>query len=174
MTGKEGDTWRGKVRGMNPDEMERFLEQGVTMHIACLQADGRPYVTVCWHEWRDGYFWVVPRQRSEWAICLKNDPRVSFVVDHEKTLEKVWGEGLAELVEEPNVGGQWVDVAERMSYRYLGKNGPTYLVSTLQQPRWLFRIKPTKVKTWQGVGWSPKYWVEGTGGPTYEEAHASV
>jgi nitroimidazol reductase NimA-like FMN-containing flavoprotein (pyridoxamine 5'-phosphate oxidase superfamily) len=159
---------------MDPEEMERFLEQGVTMHLACLQADGRPYVTVCWHEWRDGSFWVVPRQRSEWATCLKNDPRVSFVVDHEKTLEKVWGEGLAELVEEPNIGGQWVAVAERMSYRYLGENGPTYLVSTLQQPRWLFRIKPTKVKTWQGVGWAPKYWVEGTGGPTYEEAHASV
>lgn len=174
MTEQEAETWRGKVRGMDPEETEKFLERGLMVHLACLQADGSPYVVVCWHEWRDGCFWVVPRQRSKWAECLKNDPRVSFVVDDPKTLEKVWGEGLAELVEEPNVGGQWVAVGERMSYRYLGENGPTYLVSTLQQPRWLFRIRPTKVKTWQGVGWARSYWVEGTGGPSYEDAHASV
>jgi nitroimidazol reductase NimA-like FMN-containing flavoprotein (pyridoxamine 5'-phosphate oxidase superfamily) len=166
-------SWRGKVGGMTEEEMERFLEYGVTMHLACLTPDGNPYMVVCWHEWRDGYFWVVPRQRSEWGRHLKNDARVSFVVDHDKTLEKVWGEGLAELIEEPNIGGKWVEVAERMSLRYLGENGPTYLVPTLKQPRWLFRIKPTAIKTWQGVGWARRYWVTDTGGPTYEEAHAS-
>jgi general stress protein 26 len=166
-------SWRGKVGGMTQEEMDIFLQYGVSMHLACLKPDGSPYMTVCWHEWRDGSFWVVPRQRSEWAQHLKNDPRVSFVVDHDKTLEKVWGEGLAELIEEPNVGGQWVEVAERMSLRYLGENGPTYLVPTLQQPRWLFRITPTRIKTWQGVGWARRYWVEETGGPTYEEAHAT-
>lgn len=174
MSEQEAGTWRGKVGGMNDEEMERFLQQGVPMRLACLQSDGRPYVTVCWHEWRDGYFWVVPRERSEWAQHLKNDPRASFVVDIDSTLQKVWGEGLAELVEEPNIGGQWVAVAERMSLRYLGENGPTYLVSTLNQPRWLFRINPTKIKTWQGVGWARRYWVEGTGGPSYEEAHATA
>jgi nitroimidazol reductase NimA-like FMN-containing flavoprotein (pyridoxamine 5'-phosphate oxidase superfamily) len=166
-------SWRGKVGAMSEEEMERFLEYGVTMHLACLKPNGDPYITVCWHEWRDGCFWVVPRQRSEWGRHLKNDPRVSFVVDHHKTLEKVWGEGLAELVEEPNIGGNWVEVAERMSVRYLGENGPTYLVPTMRQPRWLFRIKPTKIQTWQGVGWARRYWVEGTGGPTYEEAHTT-
>lgn len=167
------ESWRGKVRGMTEEEMELFLAQGVTMHLACLQPNGNPYITVCWHEWRDGYFWVIPRQRSQWAEYLKNDPRVSFVVDHEKTLEKVWGEGEAELVEEPNVGGAWVPIAERMSVRYLGENGPKYLEPTLQQPRWLFRVRPTKTKTWQGVGWARRYWVEGAG-PTYEEVHAAA
>ena len=81
-------------------------------------------------------------------------------------------DGRAELVEEPNIGGQWVEVANRMSVRYLGENGPQYLVPTLQQPRWLFRIVPENVKTWQGVGWARHYWVEDTGGPSYEEAHA--
>jgi hypothetical protein len=61
-----------------------------------------------------------------------------------------------------------------MSYRYLGENGPTYLTSTMKQPRWLFKIKPDSFETWQGVGWARRYWVEGTGGDTYEEAHASV
>jgi Pyridoxamine 5'-phosphate oxidase len=168
------ESWRGKVRGMTSDEVEDFLKQGINMYLACMDKEGDPYVTVCWHEWRDGHFWVIPRQRSRWAEYLVNDPRVYFVIEQPKTLGKVLGKGRAELVERPNVGGEWVPIATRMSYRYLGENGPTYLTSTMQQPRWLFKIKPLRLETWQGVGWAPKYWVEGTGGPSYEEAHASV
>jgi len=168
------ETWRGKVRGMTPEEVEEFLELGVNMYLACLKPDGAPYITVCWHEWRDGVFWVIPRQHSRWAEYLANDPRVSFVVEQPKTLGKVLGSGEAELIERPNIGGEWVPIATRMSYRYLGENGPTYLESTMKQPRWLFRIKPESFETWQGVGWARRYWVEETGGPSYEEAHASV
>jgi len=171
---KTEESWRGKVRGMTSEEMEEFLKLGVNMYLACLRTDGTPYITVCWHEWRDGYFWVIPRQRSAWAEFLAQNPAVSFVIEQPKTLGKVIGEGRADLVERPNVGGQWVPIATRMTYRYLGENGPTYLEPTLRQPRWLFKIKPQKLQTWQGVGWAPKYWVSDTGGPTYEEAHASV
>jgi hypothetical protein len=97
------------------------------------------------------------------------------VVEDPKTLEKLHAsEGRAELVEEPNIGGRWVEIATRMSYRYLGENGPKYLEPTLQQPRWLFKITPLETRSWQGVGWAPHYWVEGTGGPSYEEAFGLV
>ena len=59
--------WRGKVGGMSEEERDAFLERGVVMRLACLDADGYPYVVPCWHEWRDGAFWVVPRQRSVWG-----------------------------------------------------------------------------------------------------------
>ena len=58
------------------------------------------------------------------ASYSSDDGRLSFVVDDEMTMEKVIGEGVAELVERPNVGGQWVEVATRMSLRYLGEDGP--------------------------------------------------
>ena len=163
--------WRGQVGGMTDAQRDEFLALGVNMYLACVKPDGRPYVTVCWHEWRDGSFWVVPRQRSRWAEYLVHSPAVSFVIEQPKTLGKVIGEGEAELVERPNVGGAWVSIGERMSRRYLGENGPEYLQSTMNQPRWLFRITPTSMRTWQGVGWARHYWVEGTGGPSYDEAH---
>jgi Pyridoxamine 5'-phosphate oxidase len=159
---------------MSAEEVEAFLARPLMMRLACLAQDGGPYVTVCWHEWRDGSFWVVPRERALWAAHLAADPRVSYVVDDEKTLEKVLGRGRASVVEEPCLGGQWVEVGRRMALRYLGPNGPTYLEPTLHQPRWLFRIDPTETKTWQGVGWARRYWVEDTGGPTYDEAHGEV
>jgi nitroimidazol reductase NimA-like FMN-containing flavoprotein (pyridoxamine 5'-phosphate oxidase superfamily) len=155
--------------GMTKEEMEAFLEEGIVAHLACLQEDGSPYAVVCWHEWRDGFLWLVPRQRSRWAEMMERDPRVSFVVEH--NIRKVWGEGSAEVVERPNVGGQWVDVATRMAYRYLGENGPTYLVPTLQQPRWLIRIRPETIETWNGVAArARRYWVEDAAGPSFEEA----
>jgi Pyridoxamine 5'-phosphate oxidase len=166
-------TWRGKVGGMTAEEQERFLARGEVMRIACLEPDGSPYVTVCWHDWHEGFFWLVPRQRSRWAELLSLDGRLAFVIDDPRSMEKVTGKGHAELVEPPNVGGQWVEVARRMAVRYLGEDGPTYLTPTLDQPRWLFRFRPESVKTWQGVGWARRYWVTDTGGPTYEEAHSS-
>ncbi len=165
------EEWRGKVGGMSDEEVEAFLARGVVMRLACLDDEGDPYCVPCWYEWRDGCFWVVPRQRSKWARYLKGDGRCAFTVDVPDTLEKVIGKGVAEVVEEPNVGGQWVEVANRMAVRYLGPNGPGYLVPTLDQPRWLFRITVTKMQTWQGVGWARSYWVEETGGASYEEAH---
>lgn len=166
-------TWRGKLGPMSDDEREAFLAKDYVMRLACLKADGSPYITVCWQDWHDGYFWLVPRQRSRWAELLERDGRLAFVIDDDKSMEKVTGDGIAELVERPNVGGQWIEVARRMAVRYLGPDGPTYLTPTLNQPRWLFRFRPTNVKTWQGVGWAKRYWVEDSGGPTYEEAHSA-
>jgi hypothetical protein len=165
--------WRGKVGSMSEEERGAFLARGKPMRLSCLKPDGSPYITVCWHDWHDGFFWLVPRQRSRWAEYLVNDGRLAFVIDDEETMEKVLGEGVAELVERPNVGGKWVEVATRMALRYLGDNGPKYLAPTLHQPRWLFSFVPSNVQTWQGIGWARRYWVEGTGGPTYADAHAS-
>lgn len=167
----EGSAWRGSLGVMTDDEKEEFLRQGINMYLSCLKPDGNPYITVCWHEWRDGTFWVVPRQRSRWAEYLSERPEVAFVVE-KPAVGRVSGEGTAELVERPNVGGGWVAVAIRMSERYLGEDGPRYLEPTMTQPRWLFRIRPSVLRTWHGVGWPKRYWVEGTGGPSYEEAHS--
>lgn len=165
--------WRGRLGAMSPEELEAFLAEPHMLSLACLKPSGDPYVTICWHEWHEGCFWIVPRQRSAWGAYLANDPRCSFAVDQWQPMRKVFGEGRAELVEEPNVGGRWVGVTERMALRYIGPEGPTYLVSTLKQPRWLFRIVPTVLKTWQGVGWARRYWVEESGGPTWDEAHGT-
>ena len=37
--------------------------------------------------------------------------------------------------------------------------------------RWLFKITPAWLQTWQGVGWARRYWVEDAAGPSFEEAH---
>ena len=72
-------------------------------------------------------------------------------------LGPAWLQGEAQVVEKPNVGGRWVEIANEMSLRYLGEDGPKYLVPTLNEPRWLFFIKPKKIYSWQGTDWARRY-----------------
>ena len=176
------DEFRGEMGALDKEGFDAFLAGKPLARLACLKPDGSPYVIPVWYQWDGEAFWFVGRQKARWCKYIQNDGRVSIVIDTEhsppdesgKTVEipKVFVEGNAEIIEEPNVGGQWVQVAEQMSYRYLGPNGPTYLQSTIKQPRWLIKLTPTKMRTWQGVGWAKMYWVEGTGGPSYEEVHS--
>ncbi len=177
------EDFRGDMGGLDKESIDRFLAGAPLARLACLKPDGAPYVIPVWYQWDGESMYFVGRERSRWCKYLQNDPRVSIVVDAphseaddsgqgEYEIPKVFIEGNAQIVEEPNIGGQWVAVAEDMSRRYLGPNGPTYLVPTLNQPRWLIKVTPTKMRTWQGVGWAKSYWVEGTGGPSYEEVHS--
>ena len=63
----------------------------------------------------------------------------------------------AAIVEQPNVGGRWVEVARTMSVRYYGENGPSYLEPTMSWKRWLIRLDPVHIQTWQGIGWPARY-----------------
>ncbi len=175
------DDFRGKLGALAENEFEAFLAGPEIARLAVLTPDGAPYVIPVWYQWDGEFMWFVGRQKAVWCEYIKNDGRVSVVIDapHSppdesgKSMEipKVFMQGIAEIAEEPNVGGKWVEIAEQMSYRYLGPNGPEYLQGTIKQPRWLIKMTPTEVKSWQGVGWARKYWVEDTGGATYEEAH---
>ncbi|GGL33497.1 pyridoxamine 5'-phosphate oxidase family protein [Phycicoccus endophyticus] len=153
----QDQSWRGKIGALRGGELDGFLAEGVIARLACLDGDGWPYVVPCWHEWDGSSFWVVPRRKSAWARFLADDERCALTVDEDGGQRKVSARCRAHLVEEPNVGGAWVPIAERMSLRYLGENGPKYLEPTLDKQRWLFRLEPVSMQTWQGVEWAEKY-----------------
>lgn len=150
-------SWRGKVGRMTPEEVRDFLAEPRIARLACIDDEGWPYVMPCWQEWDGEAFWVVPREKAAWGRYLNQEPRCAVTVDEDGTQRKVVAQCMARLVEEPNVGGAWVPIAERMSTRYLGENGPKYLEPTLDKPRWLFRLEPVKLRTWQGQDWAKRY-----------------
>ena len=155
-----GQEWRGKIGELAGAELDAFLARGVLGRLAVLDEKGWPYVQPVWFTWdpAEGVFWVVARQKSRWALHMQRDDRVSLCIDEdEKPLRKVFVQGRAEVVEEPNIGGRWVAIAKSMATRYLGPHGPDYIVPTLDKPRWLFKITPVEMKTWQGVAWAKRY-----------------
>ena len=151
------ESWRGKIGGLQSEEFESFLAEGKIARLACLDKDGWPYVVPCWFEWDVDSFWVIPRLKSAWAEYLDVNPKCAITVDEEGALRKVIAQCEATKVEGPNLGGQWVPIAERMSVRYLGPNGPKYLEPTLDKKRWLFRLDPVRMWSWKGVDWAKHY-----------------
>jgi Pyridoxamine 5'-phosphate oxidase len=151
------ESWRGKVGRLESGELAQFLAGPHIARLACLDAAGWPYVVPCWQEWEEPGFWVIPRERSAWAQYLEQDQRCAITVDESGSQRKVVAQCEAELIERPNVGGRWVPIAERMSVRYLGENGPKYLGPTLDKPRWLFYLRPRSMSTWQGQAWASRY-----------------
>ena len=151
------ESWRGRIGALDANEMQSFLEEGRLARLACIDDMGWPYVVPCWHEWDGSSFWVVARKRSRWASYLAEDPRCAITIDEDAGQRKVVAQTRAAVVEEPNLGGAWVAIAERMSVRYLGPNGPDYLRPTLDKQRWLIRLDPITMQTWQGVDWASKY-----------------
>lgn len=159
-TGANGEAWRGKIGTMADEERDAFLAGNSLARLAVLDDDGWPYVQPVWYQWdpAEGVFWVIARKKSAWAGYMQRSPRVALTVDAATSpYQKVTVQGTAEVTEDPNVGGQWVEIARQMAVRYLGEHGPDYLVPTLDKPRWLFRIVPKSLVTWQGVDWHPKY-----------------
>jgi hypothetical protein len=71
---------------------------------------------------------------------------------------RIVAQGKAEIVSGPApMQGECRGVANRASVRYLGERGPEYLVPTSDRPRYLIKIAPTKMLTWDGVEWAKKY-----------------
>ena len=150
--------WRGKIGRMTEQEIAAFCTGNVVCKLGCLDEEGWPYVVPVWFERADDGYYIIPRERSAWARYLQRDGRVFLCIDEVgPTSRKVLVKGTARILEEPNIGGRWVEIARRMSVRYLGEHGPDYLEPTLTEPRWLIIVTPLTTKTWQGVDWHPRY-----------------
>ena len=61
------EEWRGKVGALAQDEVDEFLAEGRIARLACLDADGWPYVVPVWHEWDGSAFWLVAREPTDLA-----------------------------------------------------------------------------------------------------------
>jgi hypothetical protein len=136
-------------------QIDELLHSDTVCRLACIDDEGAPYVVPCWFTYADGGFYVVPRARSAWAAYLKNDGRVFLCIDAENG-HRVLAKGRAKVVEEPNVGGKWVEIGLEMAARYGGEDGLKYLETTMQEPRWLFFIEPDEMLSSRG-GWAKRY-----------------
>lgn len=144
--------------GLSAEELDAFLSGARLARLACVQADGYPYVVPVWYEWDGRGFWIVPRGRARWAASLRHNPRVSMSIDEaEPPMRRVIVEGRAELIEEPGGDGRAVEVMRRLVRRYLGQAGDLYLERMAREPHWLFRVHAERLTTWRGLAPHPRY-----------------
>ena len=97
--------------------------------------------------------------RSVFVEHIKAEPRIciSCALD-EPPSTRVILEGKANILEGPTLmKGRTLRIARQMARRYLGERGPDYLELTRDRPRYLIRLVPEKITSWEGVEWASKY-----------------
>lgn len=154
--------------GMSEAEVEEFLRSPDSrwlLKLAFLKEDGWPMVVPLWYQWDGEAFWVVGRKRSEWVADLQREPRCAICIEEtaHPRIRKVIAQCEAEIVEGPAAGedSRWVEVANEMALRYTGPTGPEQLKGSYGWERYLVKLTPRELITWQGADWALRYFDPG-------------
>jgi nitroimidazol reductase NimA-like FMN-containing flavoprotein (pyridoxamine 5'-phosphate oxidase superfamily) len=156
---REYPEWMGKMRGLTPEEIVEFLAGPVVARIATIDVEGYPYITPLWQEWDGEAMYIIPREKTVMVKHLVNNPKVAISCAADGAPNtRILIRGQAEILSGPApMEGQCLEIASRMAVRYLGPHGMDYLQPTLDRPRYLVRVKPESMVTWEGVEWHEKY-----------------
>ncbi len=151
--------WMGKMRSLTNEEIKAFLAGAVVARVAMVKLDGSPYVAPVWQEYDGQALYFIPREKSAFVPWIKAHPRIAISCALDTApYTRVLFEGQAEIVEGPKpMEGLTLEIARRMAVRYLGEHGPEYLEPSQPRPRYLIKLVPEKVTSWEGVEWAAKY-----------------
>ena len=89
---------------MSDDEIADFVVKSRTGTMATIGRDGQPHLTAMWYAVVDGEIWLETKAKSQKAVNLTRDPRVTFLIEDGDTYDTLRGvsfEGVAEIVDDP-------------------------------------------------------------------------
>jgi PPOX class probable F420-dependent enzyme len=164
-----GINQRGQVT-MSEQEIAEFIPTRRTAILSTVGPTGQPHVIAMWFAWLDGELWFETKAKSQKAVNLRRDPRVTVLVEDGLTYDTLRGvsiEGTAEIVE--GADPLWrvgVNVWERYTGPYTDEVKP--LVEMMLHNRVAIRLKADRVRSWdhRKLGLPPME-IGGTTAPTY-------
>jgi PPOX class probable F420-dependent enzyme len=135
---------------MTDAEVEAYLAASRTAVMATVGPTGQPHLVAMWYGLLDGEIWFETKAKSQKAVNLRRDPRITVLVEDGETYDSLRGvsiEGTAEIVDDPDV--LWrlgVDVWERYTGPYSEEVKP--LVEFMIQNRVAVRVRPERTRSW--------------------------
>ncbi|MFN8016702.1 MAG: PPOX class F420-dependent oxidoreductase [Acidimicrobiales bacterium] len=135
---------------MTDAEVAAYLEASRTATMATIGATGQPHLVAMWFGVIDGEVWFETKAKSQKAVNLKRDPRITVMVEDGETYDSLRGvaiEGTAEIVDDPDA--LWtvgVNVWERYNGPYTDDVKP--LVEFMLHNRIAVRVRADRVRSW--------------------------
>ncbi len=89
---------------MTPEEIDRFLRAGRVMTVASVGPTGHPHLVAMWYGFVQGSICFETKSKSQKAVNLRRDPRISCLIEDGQAYEELRGvsfEGTAEVIEDP-------------------------------------------------------------------------
>ncbi|MBF6173710.1 pyridoxamine 5'-phosphate oxidase family protein [Nocardia blacklockiae] len=135
---------------MSDAEIAEFLEHSRIITLATLGKSGLPHLTAMWYGLVDGAIWFETKAKSQKAVNIRRDPRVTVLVEAGDTYDQLRGvsiEGRAEIVDDAEalfrVG---VSVWERYTGPYSEEVRP--MVEAMLNKRVAIRVVPERTRSW--------------------------
>jgi len=144
-----GSNQRSQIT-MSDDEIAEYLVRSRTATMATIGPNGLPHLVAMWYAVVDGKIWFETKARSQKAVNLRRDGRITVMVEDGHTYDTLRGvsiEGTAEIVEDPDaIWEVGVSVWERYNGPYSEEVKP--LVEFMLQKRVAVRVDPTRTRSW--------------------------
>ena len=137
---------------MSDDEVREFLEQTRTATMATIGADGQPHLVAMWYGLIDGKVYFETKAKSQKAVNLKRDPRITVSFEAGLSYDQLRGvaiEGTTTIIddtEDPEYWAASVSVFERYNGPYNDEMKP--FVEIMMNKRVIVRVEPKRVRTW--------------------------
>lgn len=140
---------RAQIR-MTDDEIATFVERSRTATLATVGPDGLSHLVAMWYAVLDGELWFETKAKSQKAVNLRRDGRVTCLIEDGQTYDVLRGvaiEGRAEVHTEPDdllrVG---IGVWERYYGPYTPDQRPA--VDALMRNRVAVRVVANRTRSW--------------------------
>jgi PPOX class probable F420-dependent enzyme len=135
---------------MSDAEIADFVARSRTGTLATIGADGQPHLVAMWYGVLDGDIWVETKAKSQKAVNLRRNPRVSFLIEDGMTYDTLRGvafEGVGEIVEDPDtIFKVGISVWERYNGPYTDDLKPA--VDMMMNKRVAVRIAASRIRSW--------------------------
>ncbi|MCU1469753.1 MAG: F420-dependent protein [Glaciihabitans sp.] len=135
---------------MSDAEIADFVATSRAGTLATVGGDGQPHLTAMWYGVVDGEIWFETKAKSQKAVNLRRDPRITFLLEDGLTYDTLRGvsfEGTAEIVEDPEaVFRVGVSVWERYTGPYTEEQRPA--VEMMMNGRIAVRLVAKRVRSW--------------------------
>ena len=144
-----GVNQRAQIR-MTDTEIADFVDGRRTATIATLGPDGTPHLVAMWFAVIDGRIWLETKAKSQKAVNLRRDPRMTCLIEDGLTYDELRGvsiEGHGVISEDPEeIWAVGVNVFERYYGPYREELRPA--VQMMLRKRVVVRIDPVRVRSW--------------------------
>jgi len=131
-------------------EIDEFVAGSRAGTLATVGPDGQPHLTAMWFGVVDGEIWFETKAKSQKAVNLRRDPRVTFLLEDGETYDTLRGvsfEGTAEIVDDPDtIFRVGVSVWERYNGPYSDDLKPA--VDMMMNKRVGVRLVVHRTRSW--------------------------
>lgn len=144
-----GTNQRSQIQ-LTDEEIAEFVARSRTATMATIGADGQPHLVAMWFALIDGQLWFETKAKSQKAVNLRRDGRISVLIESGDTYDTLKGvsfEGQGVIVDDADALWQvGVSIWERYTGPYTEEMRP--FVEIMLNKRVAVRVDVVRTRSW--------------------------